>query len=108
MRHIIEGMSISNRAKSSCKVWNIEEGLTACGGSLFALECIYFDEILRATKIINAPVIIKFVFQRLTLENTASVYACINMGEAYAPDEIKDRSIIINDDIGAVIHKILY
>ena len=55
----------------------------------------------------NTPVIIKFVFHRLTAENPHSTYACINKGEAYAPPEIADRSIVIDDDIASVIHKIL-
>ena len=55
----------------------------------------------------NMPVIIKFSFQRMTAENPSSVYACINKGEAYAPREIADRSIVINDDIASVIRKIL-
>ena len=55
----------------------------------------------------NTPVIIKFVFHRLTAENPHSIYACINKGEAYAPPEIADRSIVIDDDIASVIHKIL-
>ena len=53
------------------------------------------------------PVIIKFVFQGLTLENPRATYACINKGEVYAPQEIVDRSIVINDDIGAVIRKMI-
>ena len=56
----------------------------------------------------NTPVIIKFVFHRLTAENPHSTYVCINKGEAYAPQEIANRSIVINDDIGEVIRKILY
>ena len=55
----------------------------------------------------NTPVIIKFVFHRLTAENPHSTYACINKGEAYAPPAIADRSIVIDDDIASVIHKIL-
>ena len=55
----------------------------------------------------NTPVIIKFVFHRLTKENRLSTYACINYGEAYAPEEIADRSIVINDDCGSVIEALL-
>ena len=55
----------------------------------------------------NTPVIIKFVFHKLTLENERACYACINKGEAYAPLEISDRSIVINDDIGVVIRKMI-
>ena len=55
----------------------------------------------------NTPVIIKFRFHALTAENPRSVYACINKGEAYAPPEIADRSIVIDDDIAEVIRKML-
>ncbi len=55
----------------------------------------------------NTPVIIKFVFQKLTAENPLATYACINYGEAYAPEEISSQSIIINADAGKVISKLL-
>lgn len=55
----------------------------------------------------NTPVIIKFVFHRLTKNNRLSTYACINYGEAYAPEEIADRSIVINADAGEVIEALL-
>lgn len=59
------------------------------------------------TKLENTPVIIKFVLHRLTKENRLSTYACINYGEAYAPEEIADRSIVINADAGEVIETLL-
>ena len=55
----------------------------------------------------NTPAIIKFVFHRLTKNNRLSTYACINYGEAYAPEEIADRSIVINADAGEVIKMLL-
>lgn len=55
----------------------------------------------------NTPGIIKFVFHRLTKNNRLSTYACINYGEAYAPKEIADRSIVINADAGEVIKMLL-
>jgi NAD-dependent SIR2 family protein deacetylase len=54
----------------------------------------------------NTPGIIKFSFWRMTHEWKNSTYACINYGEAYVPDEIKAKSISINDDIGAVLEKL--
>lgn len=51
----------------------------------------------------NTPGIVKFSFWRMTAENPDAVYACINMGEAYAPGEIEDRSICINGDIGEIL-----
>ena len=48
----------------------------------------------------NTPVIIKYPFWRMTAENPDAVYACVNLGEAYAPREIAGRSICIDADIG--------
>lgn len=55
----------------------------------------------------NTPEIIKFVFHRLTKNIRLSTYICINYGEAYAPEEITDRSIVINADAGEVIKALL-
>ncbi len=55
----------------------------------------------------NTPVIIKFGFHKATLENPLATYACINYGEAYAPKEISDRSIVINGDAGEIISNLL-
>ena len=53
----------------------------------------------------NTPVIVKFSFWRMTAENPRAVYACINLGEAYAPGEIANQSIYIDGDIGEVLKK---
>lgn len=55
----------------------------------------------------NTPGIIKYPFMRMTAENPKAIYACINMNEAYAPDEIADRAICIDGDIGKVIENII-
>jgi NAD-dependent SIR2 family protein deacetylase len=55
----------------------------------------------------NTPVIIKYPFWKMTAQNLNAVYACLNFGEAYAPDEIKSQSICINGDIHEVLEKIL-
>ena len=34
-------------------------------------------------------------------------YVCLNQGEAYAPDEIRDKSVCVNKDIGEVIRRLL-
>ena len=47
----------------------------------------------------NTPGIIKFPFWKMTAKNANAVYACINYGQAYAPDEIADRAICIDGDI---------
>ena len=68
---------------------------------------IFVHHLRGSTKLRNTPVIIKFVLHRLTKENRLSTYACINYGEAYAPEEIADRSIVINADAGEVIEALL-
>ena len=52
----------------------------------------------------NTPVIIKYPFWRLTAQNQNAAYICINLGESYCPDEIVDRSVCVNADIGKVIN----
>ena len=52
----------------------------------------------------NTPVIIKYPFWRRTFENREATYACINYGEAYAPAEIRNRSILLNADIDAALN----
>lgn len=51
----------------------------------------------------NTPVIIKYPFWQMTMNNPNAVYACINYGEAICPREIKERSICVDGDIGEVI-----
>jgi len=51
----------------------------------------------------NTPVIIKYPFWKMALENEQSIYAAINFGEAYAPVELEPRSILIDGDIGEVL-----
>ena len=51
----------------------------------------------------NTPVIIKYPFWHMTAKNPNAAYACINLGDAYAPDNIAARSICIDGDIGKVL-----
>ena len=51
----------------------------------------------------NTPAIIKFPFMRMTYMNRKAVYACVNYGDAFSPDEIKDRSVVIKEDIFKVL-----
>lgn len=51
----------------------------------------------------NTPGIIKYPFWQMTMENPKAIYACINYGEAVAPEEIEKQSICINGDIGEVL-----
>ncbi len=51
----------------------------------------------------NTPTIIKIPFMKMTMQNPDAIYATINLGEAFTVEQIKDRSIVINGDIGEVI-----
>ncbi len=55
----------------------------------------------------NTPAIIKFPFWRMTNDWPNASYACINLNEAYAPPEIKSKSICLNADIGEVLSQLL-
>lgn len=54
----------------------------------------------------NTPVIIKFPFWKLTASNENARYICINKDVAYAPSEIRSRSLCIADDIAKVLEKL--
>ena len=51
----------------------------------------------------NTPVIFKIPFIRWTMQNPNATYATVNLGEAFTVEQIKDRSIVINGDIGEVL-----
>ena len=51
----------------------------------------------------NTPAIIKYPFWRMTAQNPSSIYACVNFNEAFAPNEISNRSICLQADIGDVL-----
>ena len=52
----------------------------------------------------NTPAIIKYPFWKMTYATPNAVYACLNFGEAYVPDEIAKQSICINADIHEVLN----
>ena len=54
----------------------------------------------------NTPVIIKYPFIRMTHQFNKAYYVCINKGDNYVPDEIKSKSLIIDDDIKKIIELI--
>lgn len=54
----------------------------------------------------NTPTIVKYSFWRMAYEWEDALYACLNYGEAFAPDEIKKKSICINGDIGAILNQL--
>ena len=55
----------------------------------------------------NTPTIIKLPFMQMTYKNPEAIYATINLGEAFTVDPIKDRSIVIDGDIGVVLEQLL-
>lgn len=42
----------------------------------------------------------------MTAENPQATYVCVNLGEAYAPENIRKRPICIDGDIGEILHKL--
>lgn len=51
----------------------------------------------------NTPGIIKYPFWQMTAKNPDAVYACVNYGEAYCPQNIERQSICLDADIARVI-----
>lgn len=51
----------------------------------------------------NTPGIIKYNFWQQTHRNPKAVYACLNLKDAAAPEEIRDRSICVNGDFGEIL-----
>ena len=54
----------------------------------------------------NTPVIIKYPFWQMTAKNSNAVYACINKGQAFCPQEIDRQAICIDADIAEVLEKL--
>ena len=54
----------------------------------------------------NTPVIIKYPFWYMVMENKKAIYACINYQEAFCPNELEERSICLDGDIGEVLKEI--
>lgn len=54
----------------------------------------------------NTPVIIKYPFWQMTAKNPNAIYACINQGQAVCPQEIEQRSICMDADVGQVLHSL--
>ena len=51
----------------------------------------------------NTRVIIKYPFWNAVAANPQATYACVNLGEACAPEVIAERSILINGDIARIL-----
>ena len=54
----------------------------------------------------NTPVIIKYPFWQMTLENERAAYVCLSRSSAFCPDAIAPRSICLNGDIGDVLERL--
>ena len=54
----------------------------------------------------NTPGIIKYPFWQMTMDQPKAVYACLNYGEAFCPEQIAERSICIDGDIGEILEKL--
>ena len=54
----------------------------------------------------NTPVIVKYPFWYMVMENKKAVYTCVNYQEAFCPNELEERSICIDGDIGEVLKEI--
>ncbi|MBR0206429.1 MAG: hypothetical protein IJQ45_06785 [Clostridia bacterium] len=52
----------------------------------------------------NTPIIIKYPFWALTMENPNATYACLNYSEAVCPIQIESYSICIDGDCGEVLN----
>ncbi len=52
----------------------------------------------------NTPSIIKFAFWQMTEDWPQASYACLNRGEAFAPEEIQGKSICINEDLETILN----
>lgn len=55
----------------------------------------------------NTPVWIKYPFWRMAERNENATYACLNLGETYAPPEIAERSICLDDDIESTLKRLI-
>ena len=55
----------------------------------------------------NTPVIIKYPFWRMTVQNPDAVYACLNSGDAAAPRQIMPQSVRIDCDIAQFLPLLL-
>ena len=54
----------------------------------------------------NTPIIIKYPFWQMTAKDPNAIYTCINQGQAACPQEIEQRSICMNADIGQVLQSL--
>ena len=51
----------------------------------------------------NTPVIVKYPFWQMTQANPQATYACLNLGEAFCPQEIEAQSVCLDADIAGAL-----
>ena len=54
----------------------------------------------------NTPGIIKYPFWQMTAKYPNAFYVCLNKGQAWIPDGLKDKSVCIDGDIGDVFDQL--
>ena len=84
----------------SCLELAAENGIGSIAFCCISTGLFGFPQ-LRAAEI--AVHTIKYPFWNMTAGNPEAVYACLNYGEAFCPEQILDRSICIDGDISMVI-----
>jgi hypothetical protein len=52
----------------------------------------------------NTPSIVKYPFWQMTYQWPRATFACLNFGQAVAPDEIKLKSICLDGDVGDILN----
>ena len=53
----------------------------------------------------NTPAIIKDPCWQMTAKNSKAVYACLNFGEAFCPEQIRPQAICMDADIGTIFKR---
>lgn len=54
----------------------------------------------------NTPGIIKFPFWQMTARWPQAFYICVNLDQAWAPEEIRDCSLCLNGDLSRILEKL--
>ena len=54
----------------------------------------------------NTPGIIKYPFWQMTQKNPRAFYACVNLYDALAPEDIGGRSLCLEGDIADVLRRL--
>jgi len=55
----------------------------------------------------NTPSIIRYPFYQIVTENSEATYAVLNLNKSGYPKMVQDRSILINEDIGTILKRLI-